>query len=114
MKTDPVKRAFAVAVVLLAVAAPASAQEGSPAPVGDMPALSPDLDDKAAGDRIRHGASQRATQDVMQGKNPYTNSQYQPPFPPTFVGTGADLRLVTPGAAAPIPVCTPTRAKPSC
>jgi hypothetical protein len=109
MRID-LKRLFGAAACAAFLAGPAAAQQ--PTPVPGLPAVSGDVDDRAATDRAQRRASQAAAGEAMQGQNPYANSPLTPVFQPTFVGSGANTQLLAPGAAAPIPVAPPPAAAP--
>jgi len=110
MTTSKLKRLFGAAAAAALLAGPAAAQQV--APVTNMPAVSGDVDEKAAADRIQHRASQYNAGEVMHGQNPYSNSPAIPVFQPTFIGSGANTQLLMPGASAPIPVPPPPLAAP--
>jgi hypothetical protein len=66
--------------------------------VTNLPAVSGDVDEKAAAERAQNRAGELATREALQGQNPYTHSPTTPVFRPTFVGSGANSQLIMPGA----------------
>jgi hypothetical protein len=105
MRTSSLKRLFGAAAAAAILAGPAAAQQT--APVTNLPAVSGDVDEKAAAERAQNRAGELATREALQGQNPYTNSPTTPVFQPTFVGSGANSQLIMPGATAPISIAPP-------
>ena len=93
-----IKPALLYLATLALLAGPAAAQQT--APVGGLPAVGPDVEDRAAADRARYRSGKRVDDAVIQGQNPYDN--YQRPYQPTFTSNGLVAPGVTPDNPAVI------------